>query len=66
MSCIDDVYQQFTYVGHTVQPSAPSALTLAEATFFLTVLVESEDPATLSRPLHTPPLPAAHGPVGYC
>jgi hypothetical protein len=27
----DDVYQQFTYVGHTVQPSAPSALMLTDA-----------------------------------
>jgi hypothetical protein len=27
----DDVYQQFTCVSHTVQPSAPSALMLADA-----------------------------------
>ncbi len=29
----DDVYQQFTFVGHTAQPSAPSALMLADADF---------------------------------
>jgi len=61
----DDVYQQFTYVGHAIQPSIPSALVLADdvSPRGSTRLFNR---ITLSRQLHTPSLPIVHVPVGYC
>ncbi len=60
----DDVYQHFTYVNHTNQPSDPSALMLADA-----VLASRPLPglhrSTLSRWLHTQSLPTTHAPIGY-
>ena len=63
---LDGVYRQFTYVGRTIQPGAPSALALAEAIRILADRIEFKNSASLSRQLHTSPLPATHVSVGYC
>ncbi len=66
LGVIDDVSQQFTYVGHTIQPSAPSALARAEVTFPSRFRCRPKTGAKLSQQLHTSPLPVMHVPVGYC
>ena len=60
----NDVYQQFTYVSHTIQPGAASARCL-QMLPVLTDSVRYADPASLSRQLHTGALPHPHVPVGY-
>jgi hypothetical protein len=58
---INEAYQQFTYVGHALQPSAAAAWCWQQLEsphgFFLR--------ASLSLWLQTTPLPASPAPLGY-
>ncbi|SCU86547.1 hypothetical protein CNECB9_4580006 [Cupriavidus necator] len=60
-----DVYQQFTCVTHTSQPSSS---TDAASVFYPRISRSTGTlaGATLSGKLHTPPLPVTHVPLGYC
>lgn len=58
------VYQQFTYVAHTNQPSALTRCCSEPLRSYLTIGAHPMG-ATLSEELHTPPLPVTHVFLGY-
>ena len=58
--------RRFTWVGRTTRPWSPTAAVLAVAASARAPVAILADEDTLSRGLHTPPLPAAHASVGDC
>ncbi|SOY85343.1 conserved protein of unknown function [Cupriavidus taiwanensis] len=59
-----DVYQQFTCVAHTSQPSS-STDAASVCCLRTSRSIGTLTGATLSGKLHTPPLPVTHVPLGY-
>jgi hypothetical protein len=60
----DDVYRQFTCVAHTLKPS-PHPRRCSQIALISHEANAAFRQVTLSRSLHTPPLPATHGSVDY-
>jgi hypothetical protein len=58
--------RRFTWVGHTTRPWSPTATVLVVAASARAPVAIPTDEDTLSRGLHTPPLPATHASVGDC
>jgi hypothetical protein len=59
-------WRRFTCVDRPSRSWFPTALRLAVAAPAHAGTALTEEGATLSRGLRTPPLPATHAPVGYC
>ena len=58
--------RRFTWVGPTTRPWSPTAAVLAVAISAHAPIATLTSEDTLSRGLHTPPLPATHASVGDC
>ena len=61
----NEVYHRFTYVNPAIEPCPRSALMLADPNV-ASRFHSGFRRGTLFRQLHTPPLPVAHVPIGYC